>query len=35
MVLARKYNCDRMICRKCYARLPAKVRAEGEAGLLS
>merc|ERR1712216_135113 len=24
MVLARKYNCDRMVCRKCYARLPAK-----------
>ncbi|CAK0801539.1 unnamed protein product, partial [Prorocentrum cordatum] len=23
-VLARKYNCDRMICRKCYARLPAR-----------
>jgi len=21
-VLARKYNCDKMICRKCYARLP-------------
>jgi len=22
--LARKYNCDKMICRKCYARLPPK-----------
>ncbi|KAH7823284.1 putative 60S ribosomal protein L40, ubiquitin fusion protein [Monocercomonoides exilis] len=22
--LARKYNCDKMICRKCYARLPAR-----------
>merc|ERR1712115_731049 len=21
MVLAQKYNCDKMICRKCYARL--------------
>ncbi|CAH0723947.1 unnamed protein product, partial [Brenthis ino] len=21
VVLARKYNCDKMICRKCYARL--------------
>eukprot|EP00995_Heteronema_vittatum_P008894 NODE_4159_length_603_cov_1328.619134_g2996_i0.p2 GENE.NODE_4159_length_603_cov_1328.619134_g2996_i0~~NODE_4159_length_603_cov_1328.619134_g2996_i0.p2 ORF type:complete len:126 (-),score=25.41 NODE_4159_length_603_cov_1328.619134_g2996_i0:144-521(-) len=20
-VLARKYNCDKMVCRKCYARL--------------
>jgi ribosomal protein L40E len=20
--LAKKYNCDKMICRKCYARLP-------------
>merc|ERR1712147_455370 len=24
VVLARKYNCDKMICRKCYARLPPK-----------
>ena len=23
-VLARKYNCDKKICRKCYARLPAR-----------
>jgi len=23
-VLARKYNCDKMICRKCYARLHAR-----------
>lgn len=23
-VLARKYNCDKMVCRKCYARLPPK-----------
>ena len=23
VVLAKKYNCDKMICRKCYARLPA------------
>eukprot|EP01084_Bolivina_argentea_P095207 171180_1 len=24
MVLARKYNSDRLVCRKCYARLPLK-----------
>ena len=24
MILARKYNCDKMVCRKCYARLHAK-----------
>eukprot|EP00994_Dinema_validum_P005579 NODE_3741_length_526_cov_528.241090_g3180_i0.p2 GENE.NODE_3741_length_526_cov_528.241090_g3180_i0~~NODE_3741_length_526_cov_528.241090_g3180_i0.p2 ORF type:complete len:53 (+),score=20.33 NODE_3741_length_526_cov_528.241090_g3180_i0:292-450(+) len=24
MVLARKYNCDKMVCRKCYARLPPR-----------
>ena len=23
-VLASKYNCEKMICRKCYARLPAR-----------
>ena len=23
-VLARKYNCDKMICRRCYARLPSR-----------
>ncbi|KAK8801970.1 hypothetical protein WA158_006365 [Blastocystis sp. Blastoise] len=23
-VLAKKYNCDKMICRKCYARLPPR-----------
>ena len=23
-VLARKYNCEKMICRDCYARLPAR-----------
>lgn len=23
-VLARKYNCDKKICRKCYARLPIR-----------
>merc|ERR1712008_271359 len=23
-VLARKYNCDKMICRRCYARLHAR-----------
>jgi len=23
-VLARSYNCDRMVCRKCYARLPSR-----------
>merc|ERR1711879_283928 len=23
-ILAQKYNCDRMICRKCYARLPPR-----------
>jgi len=22
--LASKYNCDKMICRKCYARLPPR-----------
>lgn len=22
--LAKKYNCDKMICRKCYARLPPR-----------
>jgi len=22
--LARSYNCDRMVCRKCYARLPSR-----------
>jgi len=24
--LAKKYNCDRMICRKCYARLPPRAK---------
>ena len=24
MVLARKYNSDKLVCRKCYARLPLK-----------
>ena len=24
MILARKYNCDKKICRKCYARLHSK-----------
>jgi ribosomal protein L40E len=23
-VLARKYNCDKLVCRKCYARLPPR-----------
>lgn len=23
-VLAKSYNCDKMICRKCYARLPPR-----------
>jgi len=23
-VLARKYNCDKMVCRKCYNRLPLR-----------
>ena len=23
-VLARKYKCDKAICRKCYARLPPR-----------
>ncbi|KAL6836866.1 60S ribosomal protein L40 [Trichoderma sp. SZMC 28015] len=23
-VLASKFNCDKMICRKCYARLPPR-----------
>merc|ERR1711904_663612 len=23
-VLARKYNCDKMVCRNCYARLPPR-----------
>ena len=22
--LAKKYNCEKMICRKCYARLPSR-----------
>eukprot|EP00668_Euglena_longa_P011133 GGOE01013511.1.p2 GENE.GGOE01013511.1~~GGOE01013511.1.p2 ORF type:complete len:129 (+),score=23.18 GGOE01013511.1:69-455(+) len=22
--LARKYNCEKMVCRKCYARLPLR-----------
>ena len=22
--LAKKYNCEKMICRKCYARLPQR-----------
>ena len=22
--LAKKYNCDKMVCRKCYARLPLR-----------
>ena len=22
--LAKSYNCDKMICRKCYARLPPR-----------
>ena len=26
MLLARKYNCEKMICRKCYARLPPKAK---------
>jgi large subunit ribosomal protein L40e len=25
--LARKYNCEKLICRKCYARLPARATA--------
>ncbi|KAI0706290.1 ubiquitin-carboxy extension protein fusion [Cerioporus squamosus] len=24
LVLASKYNCDKQICRKCYARLPPR-----------
>jgi ribosomal protein L40E/ubiquitin len=24
--LARKYNCDKMVCRKCYARLHARAQ---------
>merc|ERR1712087_87091 len=24
MVLAKKYNCEKKVCRKCYARLPPK-----------
>ena len=24
LALARKYNCDKKICRKCYARLPMR-----------
>lgn len=23
-ILASKYNCEKSICRKCYARLPAR-----------
>ena len=26
VVLAKKYNCDKMICRKCYARLPPRAK---------
>ena len=26
MVLARKYNCDKMVCRKCYARLHPRAK---------
>ncbi len=25
-VLARKYNCDKLVCRKCYARLPLRAK---------
>merc|ERR1712166_968529 len=25
-VLAKKFNCDKMICRKCYARLPPRAK---------
>jgi large subunit ribosomal protein L40e len=24
VLLARKYNCDKKVCRRCYARLPPK-----------
>jgi len=24
ILLARKYNCDKKVCRRCYARLPPK-----------
>ena len=24
--LAKSYNCDKMICRKCYARLPPRAK---------
>ena len=24
--LAKKYNCDKKICRKCYARLPPRAK---------
>ena len=24
--IAKKYNCDKMICRKCYARLPPRAK---------
>ncbi|MBC83254.1 MAG: 50S ribosomal protein L40e [Acidimicrobiaceae bacterium] len=24
--LAKKHNCDRKICRKCYARLPPRAK---------
>jgi ribosomal protein L40E/ubiquitin len=24
ILLARKYNCDKKVCRRCYARLPLK-----------
>ena len=26
-ILAQKYNCDKMICRKCYARLHPRARS--------
>ena len=25
-ILARKYKCDKKVCRKCYARLPMKAK---------
>ena len=24
LALARKYNCDKKVCRRCYARLPMR-----------
>lgn len=25
-LIAKKYNCEKMVCRKCFARLPARAK---------